>query len=90
VEYVRIHGNGVDESASWNGYSGDWQYLCFNDSFVLEGGTTYNYTIITGSYPQIHHTANLSTSTGFITCSEFVDANGKKYNNRIPAIKLFP
>ncbi|MHC1611452.1 MAG: hypothetical protein ACXQTW_07675, partial [Candidatus Methanospirareceae archaeon] len=49
---------------------------------------TYNYTIRTGSYPQIHHTSALPTANGWINCSEFVDANGKKYEEWIPAIRL--
>lgn len=75
-------------TARWEGYIGDWHNISFDNSFTLKEGETYNYTIRTGSYPQIHHTDNLSTPTGFITCSEFVDVNGKKYNNWIPAIRL--
>lgn len=36
TEHVRIYGNGVNESASWNGYGADWHYPHFNNSFVLE------------------------------------------------------
>jgi len=39
--------------ASWNGYTGDWHNLTFNNSFTLYANETYNYTIRTGSYPQI-------------------------------------
>jgi hypothetical protein len=74
--------------AEWNGYVGDYHIISFNKTLTLEEGVIYNYTICTGSYPQIHHTDNLSTSAGFITCSEFMDANGKRYNNWIPAIRL--
>jgi len=49
----------------------------------------YKFTIITGSYPQIHHNTSLLTPNGWINCSEFVDANGKVYYNWIPAIRLF-
>ncbi|NQE45143.1 hypothetical protein C5S31_03850 [ANME-1 cluster archaeon GoMg2] len=88
TESVRIYRNDLDESASWIGYAEDWDTLTFDSSFTLEAGKTYNYEIITGSYPQIHHTDNLSTPAGFITCSEFRDVNGKRYSNWIPAIKL--
>jgi len=74
--------------AEWNGYIGDYHNISFNKTLTLEEGVVYNYTICTGSYPQIHHTDNLSTPAGFITCSEFIDANGKKYEDWIPAIRL--
>ena len=48
----------------------------------------YYYEIKTGSYPQIHHTTVLLTANGWINCTEFVDANGKRYDDWIPAIKL--
>ncbi len=51
---------------------------------------TYNYTIRTGPYPQIIHEQNYTTLDGsYIHCTEFTDANGKKYNNWIPAIRLW-
>ncbi len=89
TEYARIWNNsGLDVNASWNGYVGDWHNISFDKTVVLLANETYFYEIRTGSYPQIHHTDNLSTPAGFITCSEFVDANGKRYNNWIPAIRL--
>ena len=89
-KYVKIWNNSDwNVTARWERYSGDWRNISFGDSFTLEEGETYNYTIRTGSYPQIHPTADLSTSCGVITCSEFIDANGKEYNHWIPAIKLF-
>jgi S-layer protein (TIGR01567 family) len=87
-EYVRLYGNGVDVSGTWNGYSGDYHCITFPEQFTLLADHTYNYTIETGSYPQIHHTAILTTPDGEITCTEFVDANGKRYNTRIPAFRL--
>ncbi len=88
-KYVRIHGVSLDVNATWGSYqSGDYHYIMFDDSFTLKANVMYNYTIITGSYPQIHHTANLSTPAGFITCSEFVDGNGKRYKEGVPAMKL--
>lgn len=49
----------------------------------------YNYTIKTGSYPLIHHTDELKVKSGTIRCTEFVDINGRVYNDWIPAIKLW-
>ena len=49
---------------------------------------TYNYTIRTGSYPQIHHTDALLIKNGWINCTKFIDANGKVYYDWIPAIRL--
>jgi len=89
-EYVRIWGNGIDESASWSGYTGDWHNVAFSEPFTLCAGETYNYTIKTGSYPQIHHTDELEiVDSGIIRCTKFTDANGREYNDWIPAIKLW-
>lgn len=87
-EYVRIYGNGVDANGTWNGYHGDYHRITFPEQFILLADHTYNYTIETGSYPQIHHTAILTTPDGEITCTEFVDANGKRYTTWIPAFRL--
>ena len=75
--------------ASWSGYEGDWMNIPFNRTVVLIPYETYNITIVTGSYPQIHHTSSLKTENGWINCTEFTDANGNKYENWIPAIKLW-
>ena len=75
--------------AKWEGYKEDWMNISFNRTVVLMPYETYNITIITGSYPQIHHTSSLKTENGWINCTEFIDANGKKYNDWIPAIKLW-
>lgn len=86
---VRIYGKEIDKSAFWKGYGDDRHTITFDSSFSLEGGETYSYIIETGSYPQIHHASSLLTDNGWINCTEFVDANGRKnYNNWIPAIKL--
>ncbi|KAF5432197.1 glucans biosynthesis protein [Candidatus Methanophagaceae archaeon] len=74
--------------ACWTGYQGDWHNITFNESFTLKEGITYYYTIRTGSYPQIHHNKTLNIQNGMITCTEFVDTNGKKYDDWIPAIRL--
>jgi len=77
-------------NGTWTGYqgAGDYHYIIFENSFMLKKDATYNYTVRTGSYPQIHHTSALPTANGWINCTEFTDANGKKYNNWIPAIRL--
>ena len=89
-EYVWIYGNGITVNGTWNGYQGvgGYHYIEFSEPFTLEANVTYNYTIKTGSYPQIHHTSALPTKNGWINCTEFVDANGKKYYDWIPAIRL--
>ena len=89
-EYVRIYGNGIDECATWNGYKGaaDYHYIEFPEQFTLEANVTYNYTIKTGSYPQIHHNTTLTVPDGNISCAEYIDANEKTYTDWIPAIRL--
>ncbi|MGB2728575.1 MAG: S8 family serine peptidase [Halobacteriota archaeon] len=92
TEYARIWNNsGLNATANWNGYKGDWHTITFNKTFVLYKNKTYNYTIRTGSYPQIIHKQNHTTldDGSLITCEEFTDVNGKKYDDWIPAIKLF-
>ena len=91
-EYVKIWNatwEGVE--AYWDGYTGDWHNIVFSEPFTLKSGETYSYTIITGSYPQIHHTDELEveSGTGTIRCTEFVDINGNVYTEWIPAIKLW-
>ena len=75
-------------SGNWTGYQGDYHYIYFNKPFTLEEGVTYGYKIITGSYPQIYHSQSVSIPEGTITCTRFVDANGKEYTDWIPAIRL--
>ena len=87
-EYVKFRNESWNITASWNGYQGDYHNITFDESFTLYAELTYNYTICTGSYPQIHHNRTLIVPDGEITCTEFTDANGKKYNNWIPAIRL--
>jgi len=89
TEYARIWNATWEANATWEGYAGDWHNISFDKTVVLLAGETYNYTIRTGSYPQIHHTSALLTPYGWINCTEFTDANGKKYENWIPAIKLW-
>jgi PKD repeat protein len=90
IEYAKIWNASWDGTeAHWHGYVDDWQNLPFDTNFTLFAGETYYYTIITDSYPQIHHAPELLTGKGWITCTEFTDVNGKRYNNWIPAIRLF-
>jgi hypothetical protein len=89
-EYVRIwNTSGTIAEGNWSGYEGDWHTISFDKSFLLKANKTYNYTIRTGSYPQIIHKPRANVRGGTITCEEFVDANGKSYNNWMPAIKLY-
>ena len=77
-------------NGTWKGYAvSDYHHIEFDVPFVLYENETYNYTIKTGSYPQIHHTDELEVDGGIIRCMKFTDANGKVYNNWIPAIKLY-
>jgi len=92
-EWVAFYNSTTGEeivNGTWKGYAeDDYHYIEFNKDFVLHGGVTYNYTIITGSYPQIiYEYVFNTTSDGEITCSKFVDANGKVYDDWIPAVKL--
>jgi outer membrane protein assembly factor BamB len=89
-EYVLIYGNGLNVKATWNGYQSavNYHYIDFSEPFTLEANVTYNYTIKTDSYPQIHHTDRLEIDDGVITCDNFVDANGKICYDWIPAIRL--
>ena len=74
---------------TWNGYQDDYHNISITPSVTLLAGHTYNYTIVTGSYPQIIHGKSKHVTRGTITCTLFVDANGKRYNDLIPAIRLY-
>jgi len=89
TEYAIICNKTWCAEAYWKGYEGDWMNISFNRTVFLMPYDTYNITIVTGSYPQIHHTHSLKTENGWINCTEFTDANGNKYNDWIPAIKLW-
>ena len=91
TEYVRIYNDtGITAERYWEGYQGDYHNITFPQQFTLIGGQTYNYTIKTGSYPQIIHEHEYEKATGgTITCTQFIDANGKVYTDWIPAIKLW-
>jgi len=89
TEYVRIWNSTLDVNATWNGYVDDWHNISFNEPFTLVKDEIYNYTIRTGSYPQIIHARSKPVTGGLINCTTFTDANGKNYNNWIPAIRLY-
>ena len=81
--------NGKDTwKTTWNSYNSDYDTLEFDTTFTLEKDVVYNYTIITGSYPQIIHVDRLEVPAGVITCDSFIDTNGASYWNWIPSIRL--
>jgi hypothetical protein len=75
-------------SGTWNGYQGDWHNITLTPAVTLLTGHTYQYAIVTGSYPQIIHAKTKEITGGTITCTEFVDVNGKRHEDWIPAIKV--
>jgi len=75
--------------ASWKGYEDDWMNISFNKTVILMPYETYNIMMKTGSYPQIHHTNELETDVGKIRCVGFEDVNGRRYEDWIPAFKLY-
>jgi hypothetical protein len=86
-ESVRIWDD-IEIVADWHGYNGDWHSIQFSPHFVLLADHTYHYCIRTGSYPQIIHEPSLTNEYGTITCEEFVDVNGRSYDDWIPAFRL--
>ena len=90
AEYANIYNDSWSvETLPWNGYTGDWHNLSFTESFMLYENETYNYTIKTGSYPQIIHETPFNATGGKITCDKFTDANGRVHYDWIPAIRLW-
>jgi hypothetical protein len=90
-EYAAFYAKGgrLIKEGYWNGYEEDGNNITFDSSFTLEAGTTYYYTLITGSYPQIIHEKEFNAiASGDITCTLFTDANGKRYYDWIPAVRL--
>jgi hypothetical protein len=89
AEYAKISNKSWSiETLPLNGYVEDWHNLTFNESFTLYANHTYNFTIKTGSYPQIIHESPFNATGGVITCTSFEDINGKRHENWIPAIRL--
>ena len=89
TEYARIWNSTWNATATWNGYVDDWHNISFDKPVVLLPNKTYNYTIRTGSYPQIIHARSKPVTGGLINCTTFTDANGKNYDDWIPAIRLY-
>jgi len=87
TEYALIWNETWCAYAEWDGYAGDWKNISFNRTVILMPNETYNLKIVTGSYPQIHHTKSIKTESGMIKCKAFKDVNGIKHE-WIPAIKL--
>ncbi|RJS69152.1 hypothetical protein CW713_05810 [Methanophagales archaeon] len=44
---------GIEGIGNWSGYQGDYHNITISPTITLLKGHEYNYTIITGSYPQI-------------------------------------
>ena len=96
TETIELYENGtLIANGSGNGYKGDWHTISIHNvtdapSVTLLKYHIYNYTICTGSYPQIIHAKefNVTGGGGKITCSEFIDTNGRRYEDWIPAIRL--
>ena len=86
--------NTLIANGTWKGYKSDWNNITIHNLtgevpyVTLLKEHKYNYTIHTGSYPQIHHNTSLLTANGWINCTKFTDANGKIYKDWIPAIQL--
>jgi hypothetical protein len=87
--------NTLIANGTWNGYQGDWHNIIIHNVagatyLTLLQDHEYNYTIHTGSYPQILHAREYkAVEGGNITCTEFIDANGNRYEDWIPAIRLY-
>lgn len=91
MEFVRIWNATIGECAEghWNGFGGDYHNVSLNRTLTLKKGVLYNYSIRTGSYPQIHHQKVLAVDGGSIRCSNFTDVNGREHEDWIPAFKLY-
>lgn len=91
TEFVRIWNATTGECVEghWSGYHGDYLNISLNKTLTLREGVMYNFTMRTGSYPQLHHRDELQVAGGTIRCTSFIDANGKEYEKAIPAFKLY-
>jgi len=91
TKYARIYNDSWSiETLPWEGYEGDWHNLSFTEPFKLYANVEYKFTLITGSYPQIiHNQTHTTLDESFINCTEFIDANGKRYEDWIPAVRLW-
>jgi parallel beta-helix repeat protein len=91
TEYIRIwnESEAIEGEGHRSGYQSDYHNITISPAITLLKNHVYNYTIITGSYPQIVDARSKPVTGGTITCAGFTDANGRKYDNWIPAIKLY-
>jgi hypothetical protein len=81
--------SGTVAEETWLGYQeAEWSYIHFSVPFTLVADEQYSFSIRTGSYPQVILKPTLSTANGTMNCTEFVDANGKRYDDWLPAIRL--
>jgi len=85
---IRNESGVIIAEADWKGYQIDGHNISFDVPFTLVANETYNYSIRTGSYPQIIHATSKAVAGGTITCDTFVDANGNIYTDWIPAIRV--
>jgi len=95
TESIELYENGEPiANGTWNGYKGDYHNITLHNVstgapyVTLLEGQEYNYSIRTGSYPQIIHNQTFTSEYGTITCSKFTDVNGMEYYDWIPAIRL--
>jgi len=91
TEHVKIWNESTGECvvAGWKGYTEEYHNLSFNTTLTLRKGVVYSYIITTGSYPQIIHAPYKHITSGNITCTRFEDANGKEYDDWLPAFRLW-
>ena len=96
TESIKLYENdALIANGTWNGYQSDYPNITIHNRtgapyVTLLENHKYNYTIRTGSYPQIYHNnKTLTVLGGEITCTKFTDANGRVYYDWIPAIRLF-
>ena len=73
-EYVEFSNeSGIIATGHWDGYNEDWHNITISPSFIMLANQIYNYSIRTGSYPQIIHAREFDAANGRITCTEFID-----------------
>ncbi|MBN1455713.1 MAG: hypothetical protein JW945_05650 [Methanomicrobia archaeon] len=90
TKYLKLwNSTGWNITATRDVNTDDWYNLSLGESVILTGNKTYNYTLCTGSYPQIIHAYEHNATSGVITCTSFVDVNGKRHEGWIPAIRLY-
>jgi len=90
-KYVKIWNESTGDCAValWEGYGDAFSNLTFNTTLTLRENFVYSYIIKTGSYPQIIHAPYKQVNGGNTTCTRFEDANGKEYENWMPAFRLW-